>query len=362
MKIEEAIHIMEPGTEPTDEQLAKLQTDTDLREVCQDIMILQGVLAEENVSTHPIQPHLQRGKVSFFKKIGIGLAVAAVFAGVFFLLHLNGPEQEESEPPVSLLSGGITITTSDGKSQVLDLKKDDNGADAIYTVPVPHKESSTSLKKSDKQTTETKVTIPYGHSLQIVLNDGTRVYMHPGSRIVYPEPFVGAERSVKLSGEAYFCVASDPARPFVVHTDHGDVRDYGTEFNVCAESDNTEVVLIEGSVGVTPTASKEHLMQPGQMATFNNGQTTPTIQIIDSDRYTAWRDGYFYFNEETLGDIITQLACYYNLSVECHQPDLLHLRLRYIIPRNSTEAYAVEILNRLQRGHISLEGSRIVVK
>ena len=353
MKIEEAINIMEPGAEPTDEQLDRIQDDAELREVCQDIMIMQGILAEEK----------ERGKkVSFPRILWIALAAAAVLAGAIFLLRPKQPSPETSQSTSSLLSGAITISSPDGQPQALDLVKEDDMADAVYTVASTNKKSPSSTSaKSETVTTESIVTIPYGHSLQIILSDGTRVYMHPGSRIIYPDPFPGSERKVKLSGEAYFCVADDPTRPFIVHTEQGDVRDYGTEFNICSENEKTEVVLIEGRVGVT-TSSKEHLLQPGQMATLNTNQAEPAIQAVDVDPYTAWRDGYFYFNEETLGDIITQLACYYNLRVECQNPDLLRLRMRYIIPRNSPETYAVEILNRLQRGHISLEGDRIVVK
>lgn len=353
MKIEEAINIMEPGTEPTDEQLDRIQDDADLREACQDIMIMQGILAEEKGI----------GKKSSFPRIlMIALAAAAVFAGAIFLLHPQQPNAESSQTTNSLLSDAITITTPDGQPQALDLVKENDMADAVYTVASTNKKNPSTVSATPETvTTESIVTIPYGHSLQIILSDGTRVYMHPGSRIVYPDPFTGSERKVKLSGEAYFCVADDSTRPFIVHTEQGDVRDYGTEFNVCSENEKTEVVLIEGRVGVT-TKSKEHLLQPGQMATLNINQSEPIIQAVDIDPYTSWRDGYFYFNEETLGDIITQLACYYNLRVECQNPDLLRLRMRYIIPRNSPETYAVEILNRLQSGHIALEGDRIVVK
>ena len=363
MKIEEAINIMEPGAEPTDEQLDRIQEDADLREACQDIMIMQGILAEEKESAEP-RPELpvKDNASSFPRILMIALAAAAVFAGVFFLLHPKQPSTKTSPDTSSLLSDAITITTPDGHPQALDLVKEDNMPDAVYTVVASTpKKSTATIATSETVTTESIVTIPYGHSLQIILSDGTRVYMHPGSRIVYPDPFTGSERKVKLSGEAYFCVADDPTRPFIVHTEQGDVRDYGTEFNVCSENEKTEVVLIEGRVGVT-TKSKEHLLQPGQMATLDINQPEPVVQAVDIDPYTSWRDGYFYFNEETLGDIITQLACYYNLRVECQNPDLLRLRMRYIIPRNSPETYAVEILNRLQRGHIVLEGDRIVVK
>lgn len=349
-KIEEAIHIMEPEAELTDEQLRMVENDAELREACQDIMILQGMLADNKKTTRTFS-------LPAIKWIA---AAAALFVGAFFLLWPDQRNTTASQESLPLLSSTITITTPDGQRQALSLEKDGDVADAIYTVPTAEKNAS--LSETFGEVPVETVTIPYGHSLQIILSDGTRVYMHPGSRLVYPDRFVGSDRKVTLSGEAYFCVAHDPERPFTVHTTQGDVRDYGTEFNVCAEGGKTEVVLVEGSVSVTPIGNKEHFLQPGQMATMDTRHPLPIVETVDTDPYTAWRDGYFYFNEQTLDDIITQLACSYNLSMECHNPDLLHLRLRYIIPRNSTAAYAVEILNRLQRGHVSLEGNRIVVK
>ena len=202
--------------------------------------------------------------------------------------------------------------------------------------------------------------IPLGSSMQLTLGDGTRVYMHPGARLVYPECFVGHERRVILTGEAYFCVTHDASCPFVVSTPQGDVCDYGTEFNVNASERQTEVVLVEGSVGVTSHSGQEYLLKPGQKLSMDAARWT--VENTDTDPFLAWRDGYFYYDQQMLGDIVKQLVAFYNLKLECYNQDLLSLRLRYIVPRNSTPQYAVEILNRLQKGHIFLEGNSIIVK
>ena len=375
---------MEPGTEPTDEQLALLQTDADLREVCEDIMILQGVLAEEKTQQpHPLTPPCMEGSnnSSFLQRLstplhtgrgkGVGLmgwlAIAALFAGAIFLLWpAKTVTDEELLAKLPTTGNTITLMNSEGETIPLDdavsQHLNTNGADVVYELPAEPIKNQSPFHFGKSVSETSVVTIPYGHSLQITLSDGTRVYMHPGSRLVYPDHFIGSERTVTLSGEAYFCVAHHPSQPFVVHTPDGIVSDYGTEFNVCTEDNKTEVVLVEGCVGVTPNGGSERIIQPSQKATINSQLSTLNLETADTDPYTAWRDGYFYFNEQTIDDIITQLACSYNLTIECHNTDLLKLRLRYIIPRNSTPAYAIEILNRLQRGHISLEGNRIVVK
>ena len=365
MSIEKAIDIMEPQATLTDEQLAQIEADADLREACLDVMIMQGVLAEQKKHTattrrlHQQHPHRF---ATMGRRLGWGILVAALFAGAVFLLWPARQSADAERASLNSLAGDITVTNAKGQSVALNVAKADDAADAIYKVEAQSQTAGSATAEASASQPMESVTIPIGHSLLVCLSDGSRVFLHPGSRLVYPVVFPSDSREVTLTGEAYFCVTHDQKRPFTVHTSQGVVRDYGTEFNVSTNENLTEVVLIAGSVGVSCDHHAEQLLQPGQMATLDAQYAMPTIRSVDTDPYTAWRDGYFYFNEQTLGDIITQLACSYNLTVECHNTDLLHLRLRYIIPRSSTAAYAIEILDRLQKGHISLEGNRIVIR
>lgn len=380
MNIEKTIDIMEPGAVLTDQQLAQIQADADLREACQDIMTLQGQLAPQpdtevalerfhtrtssTVNRKSSIVNLKSPTVSRKSSLGF-LAIAAAFIGILLLLHLgnafDSPKEGKELAQLESSKSSTTLILSE------EIVRPEGKADAVLTLPAK-KEKSLSIFGYELPTlthhpttvsTQT-ITIPLGSSLELTLGDGTKVFMHPGARLVYPEQFVGSERRVTLTGEAYFCVAHDAERPFVVSTPRGDIRDYGTEFNVNADETLTEVVLVEGSVGVTPSGGREHLVKPGQKLSIVNSQLT--IENADTDPFLAWRDGYFYYDQQKLGDIVKQLAAFYNLHVVCYNSDLLSLRMRYIIPRSSTATYAISILDRLQSGHISLEGNRIVVK
>jgi len=374
---EEILSIMQPESPITDEQLAMIDNNADLRKACEDVMMLQGMLAEKPDTEAALQRFHERHRPASRRWLYWSAAsvVAAVFVGALFLLWPSGHTAEdavlaqqsaltkESFNPKNLDVSSIVLTDDNGRQQTIAVEKFDNLPDEVITVAnklAQGSQEGTIAAQSEPVTNS--LVVPYGHSVLVKLSDGSRVYLRPGSKLIYPEEFIGDYRVVSLKGEAYFCVAHNAERPFVVGTPQGIVCDYGTEFNVTTEGDKTQVVLVEGSVGVKPTSQKEQLLKPGQMATFDASHPTPVIQTVDTDPYTAWRDGYFYFNEQTLGDIITQLACSYNLKVECHNTDILRLRLRYIIPRSSTAAYAVEILNRLQTGHIQLQGDRIVIK
>ena len=130
-----------------------------------------------------------------------------------------------------------------------------------------------------------------------------------------------------LEGEAYFMVAKDKSRQFVVHTPQGDVRVYGTEFNVNTRADAsgnagqggnaqlpTSVVLVSGSVSFTPANGQELMLQPGQELLAANGQHT--IGKVDTAPYVAWNEGKFLFQAWPLERVMNVLSRWYGLQVQ----------------------------------------------
>lgn len=151
----------------------------------------------------------------------------------------------------------------------------------------------------------------------MVLDDGTYVHLNYNTTLVYPNHFVGSERKVKLKGEAYFVVAADAKkRPFIVETEHGEVRDYGTEFNVCTNRQKgvTSVVLVKGKVGVTSKFGKEYLLKPGEKADLQMGRT-PDINQVDVNLYISWNTGNFYFDGCSLAELMEVISHWYNVKV-----------------------------------------------
>lgn len=161
----------------------------------------------------------------------------------------------------------------------------------------------------------------------VTLEDGTLVHLNYNSRLIYPEKF-GDRRDVILDGEAYFMVAKDKSRQFVVHTPKGDVRVYGTEFVVNTGTstengnDNKEliVVLVKGSVSFTPTDGREKMLTPGQELSIVNSQLN--VSEVDTAPFVAWNEGEFVFSDWTLERIISVIARWYGLDVEFANKDL----------------------------------------
>ena len=154
------------------------------------------------------------------------------------------------------------------------------------------------------------------------LEDGTWVHLNYNTRLVYPEHFTGASRDVILEGEAYFMVARDRRHPFIVHTPQGDVRQYGTEFNVNTREVNgaVSVVLVKGSIGVTPNGGQELRMQPGQKLSVLNTQLS--VEEVDTEPYVAWNTGYFIFRYQPLWKVTDVLAKWYDIDVTFTKPEV----------------------------------------
>lgn len=158
---------------------------------------------------------------------------------------------------------------------------------------------------------------PRGGEYTVVLSDGTKVYLNAASELKYPVQFDSKKRQVHLSGEAYFEVTRDTNRPFYVVTDAVRVKVYGTEFNVNTYGiGGTQTTLVSGKVGIRGKSSeREYMMEPSQLAEFDVNGEFKGIRNVNAGTYTAWKEGFFVFENEGLEDILNRLARWYDVDV-----------------------------------------------
>ncbi|QNK63629.1 FecR domain-containing protein [Pedobacter sp. PAMC26386] len=156
---------------------------------------------------------------------------------------------------------------------------------------------------------------PRGGQYQIVLPDGTKVWLNSASSLEYPALFTANERRVELKGEAYFEVAKNAAKPFKVIVNSTTVKVLGTHFNVMAYADDqvTKTTLLEGSVQLE-NGTKINTLKPGQQAIVNKDGDVRLI-TVDPEQAVAWKNGYFSFNRTSLKEIMKQLSRWYNVDV-----------------------------------------------
>ncbi|MFD2886252.1 FecR family protein [Chitinophaga cymbidii] len=171
---------------------------------------------------------------------------------------------------------------------------------------------------------------PVGGQYRIVLEDGTGVWLNAASSLRFPSSFMGNERVVEITGEAYFEVAKDVSRPFRVNFNGNTVEVLGTHFNIMAypDEEKSKVTLLEGKVAVSNPAGRR-LLQPGMQALIGSTISTRRANVEDA---VAWKNGYFIFDNEDIHSIVRKLARWYDVK-PAYQGDLTGLTFSGTISR-----------------------------
>ncbi len=169
-----------------------------------------------------------------------------------------------------------------------------------------------------------EVIAPIGSRTVVQLSDGTDVFLNYGSKIKYPRDFYGKTREITLSGEAYFDVAHNPDKPFIVKTGELNIKALGTEFNVQAYPGDEVIAttLVEGKVVIDKTVKGKktvpiEAMVPGQHIKYNlsSGEVT-SWKGKSIDQYIAWRDGKLIFDNEPILGVAEKLGRMFNVEIE----------------------------------------------
>jgi ferric-dicitrate binding protein FerR (iron transport regulator) len=160
--------------------------------------------------------------------------------------------------------------------------------------------------------------VPNGQTSNVVLSDGTHVYLNSGSTLKYNADYSISGREVFLVGEAYFDVVTDKSKPFIVHTSSFDVFATGTSFNVQAypNSDISDVTLVSGKVSVVSGFMDEPLaLASGNNVSLYRNTNEFRLSKIEGSQYVSWKDGIITFRNARLGDIAKMLERTYNVTI-----------------------------------------------
>lgn len=295
--------------------------------------------------------------------LGMGwrlVAAAAVFGVLMTLgIHFLLPDRVERKKVARVEEIGpgsdkAVLTLADGRRIVLDEAK--NGPLVGNVV----KSDGQLVYGGEEGVGRNVISVPNGGQWQVVLPDGTRVWLNSASALDYPVSFKGSrERVVELKGEAYFEVAKDAAHPFLVKTDKQVVSVLGTHFNVNAYSDEGAVrtTLEEGSVRVL-AGGVEKLLVPGQEAVLAGAD----LRVVDADleETLAWKNGYFRFNDENIQRIMRKLSRWYDIEV-IYSNNTPAGGLNGKISRYKNIAQVLRALEATQTVHFKVEGRRVTV-
>ena len=266
-----------------------------------------------------MQEPVRKGR-SLLKVWGAVAAVVVAFVGGLLYWQMTGsPQPEVKQVAIARIEQGgmrAVLITETGQQVVLQGLKD-TCLNITGTETLNIREDGSlkySLSALSSMSEWHTLRIPKGGEYKIVLDDGTEIWLNSASELKYPAHFVGNERRVQLTGEAYFQVARNEAAPFIVETRDMDVKVLGTSFNVSVYEDeeSCHATLVEGRVEVNDKVNGEKVvLTPGKQALLRGGEMT--VREVNTKLYTLWRLDRFTFASEDMEGVIRKLSRWYNV-------------------------------------------------
>jgi len=266
----------------------------------------------------------EESKITRFHFIKNTLKYAAIFCLIFGLGYYSNNNYVSNNEVEKIIpkKNDIVLTSTDNGEVVIE--KDDNKTDDKKIIP-----KINLIQKSDqliydnnidiKELVYHSLKVPYGKRFNIVFSDGSKAYLNSGSFIRYPVKFIeDKKREVFLEGEAFFDVAENKNELFIVNSNGINVEVYGTKFNVrnYSEDFNSDIVLVEGSVGINnPEVSELTILKPGFKGSVDKESFRVTTSKVNTKIYTSWIDGEVIFRNETFSQILKKLERLYNVTI-----------------------------------------------
>lgn len=313
--------------------------------------------------------HLSRKNIRvFYRTMAAAAVLAFILAGIYtWRYYYVQPKTLVSEKHTEIKPGShkAELILADGSTIVLDeagagtvgqqgntkIIKLDSGRLAYRAA------SGNSAAAPEYNTIRT----PKGGQYQVVLPDGSQVWMNAASSLKFPVVFTGKNRTVILTGEAYFEIAQQAEKPFIVQTSGIEVKVLGTHFNVMAYADEDRVrtTLLEGAVTVTQGAATT-MMKPGQQASIAEKEDRFLITRPEMEEVMAWKEGQFRFRKAEIPVIMRQIARWYDVDIE-YKGDVSGIRMYGSMTRKENITQLLELMEQTGRVHFTINGNRITV-
>lgn len=303
--------------------------------------VLKRIKAYENPKTSLFK--------SYYKYAAVLILAIGIGSGIFMMTRT---QNELHENPITDLAPGsqkAVLVLSSGTKVILEneqhvlIEKDSSIVNLNNTLVYSAGNNST----VDSYNT---LLVPRGGVYNLSLADGTRVWLNSESSLSYPVSFNGNTRKVVLKGEAYFEVAKNPEKPFLVSTAFTDIKVLGTKFNVnaYAEDSYNAVTLAEGEVklsGIETSSSNAPIfLKPGEQATLDKNTNQFEVTHVNTAIALAWKDGKFYFEKAPLDQILTRMARWYDFDFSFKDSALHKTRFTGVIDKNKTLTELLDVI------------------
>lgn len=320
----------------------------------------------------PVYPVIRK-KSSLFTMLRISAVAAAimvVFAIALLSNKTSGINQKLIHQATKDAAPGkdaAVLTLANGRKIILnesangELAKQagiriTKAADGKLIYHIDHA-NTTSAKASELYNT---ISTPRGGQYQVNLPDGSQVWLNSASSIKFPMLFTAlGRRGVRLTGEAYFEVAKDKKRPFVVTTDRQSIEVLGTHFDVSSYGDDafTRTTLLEGAVKITAGVHTS-VLKPGQQADVS---ASISVSNVDTEIAIAWKNGYFHFDDEKLESVMKKISRWYDLDIEYQDASIKNELFAAYSTRFANVSQLLKRMNQVGDMSFELDGRKILI-
>lgn len=270
--------------------------------------------------------------------------------------------QVESGSPKAILvtSAGEKIALNDGKTcQVADV----SGIEIIQDSTGSVRFEDRGVVTEEEVCRYSSIVVPEKGEYQVILSDGTKVWINSDSKLEFPDRFHKNVREVKLTGEAYFEVIADPQKPFYVQVGEAKVQVLGTAFNVSAyqEDQQVEVALLRGKVGFN-LPNNEYVLVPGEIATWDKGDREATLRKGNVESIIDWKTGRFNFEDMPLDRLTVKLARWYGVQFMFEDETVKEFRFSGAVTKYRTLDYVLGMIAKTTKVAFQEKDGKILVR
>lgn len=298
----------------------------------------------------------KRRSMTWQRWVGIAASVVVV-AGVAF--WMSGKDGSDDKTLVVAEHKEVRLILPDGSAHGLSA----SGETAVV-IPGFRVNREGTIQEVGMTGTEVKyneIVVPWGGEYSLTLADGTVMKLNSDTRVKFPNSFTGTERRVFLDGEAYFEVARDESRPFLVEFSEGVVQVLGTHFNVKARREqHAFATLVSGKVKVS-SGKESVILKPGEYCEIDPEKQQLSVHEADLMAMLAWKNGEFVFKDVTLEDVMNELSAWYDMDVAYESEEVRHIRLHIYMDRTQTLEEVLKFMSKMGNMSYRIEGRKVTV-
>ncbi|ACU64133.1 FecR family protein [Chitinophaga pinensis] len=326
--------------------------------------MLEGIFSDGMAERRHLRVVKRRRLV--YRSLAAAVVAGLIATGVYYISRTDKqvtPVVAVKQKPLLPGSNKAMLTLADGTVIPLDSAK--NGALAQQgNTQITNTNGRLSYNggaTGEKVMYNTVVT-PHGGQYQLTLADGSRVWLNAASSIRFPTAFTGNDRTVEITGEAYFEIMQQADKPFHVKVNEVQVNVLGTSFNIMAYQDEQAVktTLVEGAVQLKH-GNDASLLKPGLQASLSAKDDHFVVSPADMEQTLAWKEGKFRFRNTNIRTIMRQLSRWYDIQVS-YQGDVSDIDLTGVLSRREEAGNLLTALEATQRVQFEVSGNNVTVR